>query len=125
MASSRSALPGPRAIPGPRTTRSRAPVLGCFGFMAVHHTVRGGGIKQAGAVCDRSHSRWAGQCGRGHPQYFQGNGRGWRFMLRMAAHWIGAGLLAGSLASSAAAQELSAIVETVSPPREDVRAFDI
>ena len=29
------------------------------------------------------------------------------------------------LPSSAAAQELSAIVESVSPPREDVRAFDI
>lgn len=46
-------------------------------------------------------------------------------MLRMAAHWIGAGLLAGSFACSAAAQELSAIVEAVSPPRDDVRAFDI
>jgi hypothetical protein len=46
-------------------------------------------------------------------------------MLRTVAYWIGAGLLAGSLASSAAAQELSAIVEAVSPPREDVRAFDI
>jgi hypothetical protein len=46
-------------------------------------------------------------------------------MLRAVATWIGAGLLAGSLASSAAAQELSAIVEALSPPREDVRAFDI
>ena len=46
-------------------------------------------------------------------------------MLRVVAHWIGAGVLAASLASSAVAQELSAIVEAVSPPREDVRAFDI
>lgn len=46
-------------------------------------------------------------------------------MLRAVATWIGAGLLAGSLASSAAAQELSAIVEALSPPRDDVRAFDI
>jgi len=46
-------------------------------------------------------------------------------MLRMIATWIGAGLLAGSFASAAAAQKLSAIVEAVSPPREDVRAFDI
>ena len=46
-------------------------------------------------------------------------------MLRTVAHWVGAGLLAGSLASSAAAQELSAIVEAISPPRGDVRAFDI
>jgi hypothetical protein len=48
-------------------------------------------------------------------------------MLRTVAHWSGAGLLVGLaiLPSSAAAQELSAIVESVSPPREDVRAFDI
>ncbi|HKP27257.1 MAG TPA: hypothetical protein VJV39_25540 [Dongiaceae bacterium] len=48
-------------------------------------------------------------------------------MLRTVAHWIGAGLLVGvaSLPALAAAQELSAIVEAVSPPREDVRAFDI
>ena len=46
-------------------------------------------------------------------------------MRRSVARWIGAGLLAGALVSSAAAQELSAIVEAVSPPREDVRAFDI
>lgn len=46
-------------------------------------------------------------------------------MLRIIATWIGAGLLAGSLVSTAAAQELSAIVEAVSPAREDVRAFDI
>src|SRR5688572_15868312 len=47
MASSRSALPGPRAMPGPRMTRSRAPALACFGFMAAHHSVRRGAIKQA------------------------------------------------------------------------------
>ena len=46
-------------------------------------------------------------------------------MLRTIAIWAGAGLLVSSLASPAAAQELSAIVESVSPPREDVRAFDI
>lgn len=46
-------------------------------------------------------------------------------MLRIIATWIGAGLLAGSLVATAAAQELSAIVEAVSPAREDVRAFDI
>lgn len=48
-------------------------------------------------------------------------------MLRTVASWLGAGLLAGLaiLPSLAAAQELSAIVESVSPPREDVRAFDI
>jgi hypothetical protein len=48
-------------------------------------------------------------------------------MLRSIANWIGAGLLVGlvSLPVPAAAQELSAIVEAVSPPREDVRAFDI
>ena len=46
-------------------------------------------------------------------------------MLRIIAIWIGAGLLAGSLVATAAAQELSAIVEAVSPAREDVRAFDI
>lgn len=46
-------------------------------------------------------------------------------MLREIA--IGAGVLVGlaSLPAPAAAQELSAIVEAVSPPREDVRAFDI
>ena len=46
-------------------------------------------------------------------------------MRRSVARWIGAGLLAGGFASSAGAQELSAIIEAVSPPREDVRAFDI
>ena len=48
-------------------------------------------------------------------------------MLRSVANWIGTGLLVGlaSLPASAVAQELSAIVEAVSPPREDVRAFDI
>lgn len=46
-------------------------------------------------------------------------------MLRTVAKRVG--LLAGMVvaSSSAAAQELSAIVESVSPPREDVRAFDI
>ena len=48
-------------------------------------------------------------------------------MLRSVANWSVAGLLIGlaGLSSQAAAQELSAIVEAVSPPREDVRAFDI
>jgi hypothetical protein len=46
-------------------------------------------------------------------------------MLRAIATWIGAGLLVGNFTFSAAAQELSAIVEAASPPREDVRAFDI
>lgn len=45
------------------------------------------------------------------------------------AKWIGSGLIAGMLAlaaaSSAAAEGLSAIVESVSPAREDVRAFDV
>jgi len=49
------------------------------------------------------------------------------FMLRTVANGLGLGVLVGlaSLPSLAAAQELSAIVESVSPPREDVRAFDI
>ena len=48
-------------------------------------------------------------------------------MVRTVANWFGAALLLGlaSLPSAALAQELSAIVEAVSPPREDVRAFDI
>jgi hypothetical protein len=52
---------------------------------------------------------------------------GLTFMLRTVANWFGAALLLGlaSLPSPAAAQDLSAIVESVSPPREDVRAFDI
>jgi hypothetical protein len=48
-------------------------------------------------------------------------------MLRSVATWIGAGVLVGlaGLPVPAAAQELSAIVEAISPPRDDVRAFDI
>jgi hypothetical protein len=46
-----------------------------------------------------------------------------------ALRWVGSGLVAGILAlavaSSAAAEGLSAIVEAVSPAREDVRAFDV
>jgi hypothetical protein len=47
----------------------------------------------------------------------------------VVAKWLGSALtacgLALVLASPAAAQGLSAIVESVSPPREDVRAFDV
>ena len=47
----------------------------------------------------------------------------------VVATWLGSVLIAGGLAlapaSPAAAQGLSAIVESVSPPREDVRAFDV
>ena len=47
----------------------------------------------------------------------------------VVATWLGSVLIACGLAlapaSPAAAQGLSAIVESVSPPREDVRAFDV
>jgi hypothetical protein len=48
-------------------------------------------------------------------------------MLRTVARWVGAGLLLAlaSLPFPARAQQMSAIVESVSPAREDVRAFDI
>jgi hypothetical protein len=45
------------------------------------------------------------------------------------ARWFGAGLTAGCLAllaaTAMAADSLSAIVESVSPPRQDVRSFDL
>ena len=49
--------------------------------------------------------------------------------LMAVARWTGSGLVTGALAlalaPAVAAQGLSAIVESVSPAREDVRAFDI
>jgi len=45
------------------------------------------------------------------------------------ARWVGSGLVAGCLALAAAtamaADSLSAIVESISPPRQDVRSFDL
>jgi hypothetical protein len=45
------------------------------------------------------------------------------------ARWFGSGLIAGCLAlfaaSAMAADSLSAIVESMSPPRQDVRSFDL